>query len=279
LPEIVFNPAGKPKATIVALHGFNDRKAAFNELGTWLAARGYRLVAYDQAGYGARQDRGIWAGTDQLVRDLIYRVRVEKSGAPEVPVWVLGESMGGAVALVAAAKEPEQLDVAGLILSAPAVWGGEAVKPYVRRSLAVLAQVAPDMTLTGGDLGILASDNIPMLIELGQDPLYLRSARVDSLVGIFELMDEAVRVGPDVRLPVTILNGDVDQIILPDIQKEFVQSMPPDTCREVRYPGGWHMLLRDLGRETVFEDVLAVLEGQHPGVPCGPTADMPLPRS
>ncbi|HEX2528061.1 MAG TPA: alpha/beta fold hydrolase [Geminicoccus sp.] len=279
LPEITFDPPGKPKVTIIALHGFNDRKAAFDEVGAWLAARGYRLVAYDQAGYGARQDRGIWPSTDQLVRDLLFRVRVERAGAPDVPVWILGESMGGAVALVAAARLPDELDVEGLILSAPGVWGGDAVKPYVRRPLRALAAVAPDMVFTGGDLGILASDNIPMLIELGKDPLYLRTARADSLIGIFDLMDEAVRDGPSVRLPVTILNGDVDQVILPEIQKEFVASMPSDTCREIRYPGGWHMLLRDLGRETVFKDVLAVLEGQRPGQPCGPRAAGPPPRS
>jgi alpha-beta hydrolase superfamily lysophospholipase len=279
LPEITFQPEGKPKATIIALHGFNDRKAAFLDLGTWLSERGYRLVAYDQAGYGARTDRGYWPGTDQLVRDLLYRVRVEKAGAPDVPVWVLGESMGGAVALVTAGRAPEGFDVQGLILSAPGVWGGQAIKPYVRNPLRILAAVAPDTTLTGGDLNILASDNVPMLIELGKDPLYLREARVDALAGIIGLMDDAVQLGPSVRLPVTILNGDADQIIVPDVQRAFVASMPPETCRKIRYPGGWHLLLRDLGRVTVFQDVLAVLDGERPGQPCGIREDEPPPRS
>jgi acylglycerol lipase len=272
---------GAPRATVIALHGFNDRKAAFDDIGAWLTQRGYRLVAYDQAGYGARPDRGYWPGTDQLVRDLIYRVRVEKARAPDVPVWILGESMGAAVALVAAARAPEQLDVAGLILSAPAVWGGDGIGPLYRLALEGLVTVAPGMVLTGQDLGILASDNIPMLIALGQDPLYLPSARVDAVAGMVALMDEADQAGPHVTLPVTVLNGEADQVIVPEVQRAFVASMPPATCREIRYADGWHLLLRDLNRELVFEDVLAVLEGRRPGRDCGGQARAggPPPRS
>lgn len=281
LPEIVYQPASPSRGTVIALHGFNDRKAAFDDLGSWLAQRDYRLVAYDQAGYGARTDRGYWPGTEQLVRDLVHRVRVARAGDPDRPVWILGESMGAAVAVVAAARAEGELDVAGLILSAPAVWGGDAMGPTYRAALATLAMVAPDMVMTGRNLDILASDNIPMLIELGQDPLYLPGARVDALAGIVALMDEAARLGPRLRLPVTVLNGENDQVIVPQIQQAFVASMPADTCREIRYPAGWHLLLRDLQRETVFQDVLAVLEGERPGQPCGasPTAAAPPPRS
>jgi acylglycerol lipase len=215
------------------------------------------------------------------VRDLIYRVRVEKARAPDVPVWILGESMGAAVALVAAARAPEQLDVAGLILSAPAVWGGDGIGPLYRLALEGLVTVAPGMVLTGQDLGILASDNIPMLIALGQDPLYLPSARVDAVAGMVALMDEADQAGPHVTLPVTVLNGEADQVIVPEVQRAFVASMPPATCREIRYADGWHLLLRDLNRELVFEDVLAVLEGRRPGRDCGGQARAggPPPRS
>lgn len=269
LPEIVAEPLEPPFATVIALHGLNDRKAAFDDLGAWLAKRGVRLVAYDQAGFGARQDRGYWPGTDQLVRELAYRVRVERAKAPSVPVWILGESMGAAVALIAAARAPDGLKVEGLILSAPAVWGGRQMSPAFRLVLATLVTVTPDMVLTGSDLGILASDNIPMLQALGADPLYLHGARIDAIAGMVRLMDEAGRAGPSVTLPVTVLNGDLDQVIVPEVQKAFLADMPAATCKEIRYPAGWHLLLRDLQREVVFEDVLAVLEGEKPGRPCG----------
>ena len=272
-------PSGRPKATVIALHGFNDHKAGFTDIGAWLADRGYKLVAYDQAGYGARPDRGYWPGTDQLVRELVYRVKVEKAGAPDVPVWILGESMGSTVALVAEGRAPEQLDVAGLILGSPGVWGGDQLGRIPRRGLAALASIEPDMVLTGQGLDVLASDNIPMLRALGRDPLYLKGARIDAINGLVDLMDEAVRVGPTLTVPVTILAGENDQIIIPGVQQAFVRSMPAATCREIRYPTGWHLLFRDLGRDVVFQDVLRILEGQRPGQPCGPTADALPPRS
>ena len=279
LPEIRFEPAGPPLATVIALHGFNDRKAAFTQVGEWLAGHGYRLVAYDQAGYGARPDRGFFAGTEQLVRELLFRIRVEHARAPGLPIWVLGESMGGAVTLVAAARAGGDLPVVGLILSAPAVWGGELMGPFYRLALASAMALAPDLILTGRGLNILASDNIPLLRELALDPLYLAGSRIDAINGIVRLMDEADEAGPHVRLPVTILNGEIDQVIVPEVQKAFVARMPAETCREIRYPEGWHLLLRDLQRELVFQDILKVLEGQRPGRPCGVTRDAPPPRS
>ena len=278
LPEIVYAPKGKPKATVIALHGFNDHASSFEWIGDWLAERGYKVVAYDQAGFGARPDRGYWPGADKLVRELVYQVQVEKTGAPDVPVWILGESMGSTVALVAAGRAKGQLDVAGLILGSPGVWGGDQVPGYMRHGLTSLAKIAPDKVLTGSNLDILASDNIPMLRALARDPLYMNGARVDALDGLIKLMDEAVRLGPAIDLPVTILDGDRDQVIVPKIQKAFVRAMPAATCRAIRYPNGWHLLMRDLDRQVVYQDVLHVLEGERPGVPCGPRADEPPPR-
>lgn len=269
-PTVTYEPDGPVLGTVVALHGFNDRKAAFDELGQWLKQRGWRLVAYDQAGFGARPDRGYWAGPDKLADDLLYVTRVQAARHPGQPVWILGESLGAAVAIHAAATHGDRLPAAGLILSAPAVWGGDALNPIYRLVLAGTAALFPDMVFTGRGLKFQASDNLPMLIALGKDPLYLPYARADTLEGVVQLMDLARREAPDLDRPVLILNGDKDQVIEPKVQKSFVAAMPAATCRQVRYPDGWHLLLRDLQREVVFADILAELDGSRVGVPCGP---------
>ena len=55
---------------IVALHGFNDYRAAFDDFGAFAAARGVLVEAYDQPGFGARPRPGPVAGHDELVAAL-----------------------------------------------------------------------------------------------------------------------------------------------------------------------------------------------------------------
>lgn len=63
LPLSVWRPQGTPRAVVLALHGFNDYRLAFAEVGPFLAARDIATYAYDQRGFGATEQRGIWPGT------------------------------------------------------------------------------------------------------------------------------------------------------------------------------------------------------------------------
>ena len=110
-------------------HGFNDYSNFFNAAATYLAARGIASYSYDQRGFGRAAHRGMWPGTKTLARDLGSAVGALRRRHPGVPLYVLGMSMGGAVALVAmAAPDPPEVD--GLILVAPAVWARETM-PWV----------------------------------------------------------------------------------------------------------------------------------------------------
>ena len=111
---------------------------------------------------------------------------------------------------------------------------------------------------------IVPSDNVPMLIALGKDPLFQKRTRTDTLYGLVDLMDEA-RTAPD-RLtdppPILLLRGLNDQVIPPAPTKAVIASL--GARADVReYPKGYHMLLRDLDGEAVDKDVAAwVLRGR-----------------
>ena len=245
---------------IVALHGFNDYSAAFGEFGRFAAANGVVVEAYDQPGFGAHRERGSWPGTPALVRALDEAVAAAQRRHPGLPVYVLGESMGGAVAL-AALGAPDPPPVAGVILAAPAVWNGADLPAYYRSTLQVLATVAPMLRVSGRHLRRQASDNIPMLRALGRDPLYLRYTRVDAVAGLVELMVEGQEAATSVKVPMLILLGARDQMVPPTASRRFVAALEPEGCAVVTYLDGWHLLLRDNQRERVFADILAWVDG------------------
>ncbi|HEY8255759.1 MAG TPA: alpha/beta fold hydrolase [Rhizomicrobium sp.] len=250
---------GKPRAVIVALHGMNDYSNAFDMPGRIWAKQGITTLAYDQRGFGKNENSGIWAGAATMRGDLDDAVAAARARYPGVPVFALGESMGGAVVLTALGSPPAPA-VDGVILVAPAVWSRGDMPMLYRVALFLGAHVLPNMILPNSAAGrvkkIVASDNIPMLIALGKDPLFQKETRTATLYGLVNLMDEA-RTAPEritAAPPILFLYGANDQII-PKEPTEAVIAGLGDKAKVKRYEHGYHMLLRDLEGESVDRDI------------------------
>ncbi|HRY24029.1 MAG TPA: alpha/beta fold hydrolase [Geminicoccaceae bacterium] len=249
-----------PRAVILALHGFNDYRHAFADFATFAAARGYRVESFDQQGFGANPNRGLWPGSEALARDLARRVAELHRDWPGTPLYVLGESMGAAVAVVALGQG-DLPPVDGVILVSPAVWGDTSFNGFYRLVLEVAAGMAPGWTLTGRGLGVRASDNDEALIAMGRDPMLIKETRLDAIAGLVRLMDEARQDAGKLDVPVLILLGERDEIIPPEAIRSFVGLVDPAVCHAIAYENGWHLLLRDLQAETVWRDILAWIDG------------------
>ena len=264
--------ADEPKAIIVALHGMNDYANAFAMPGAWWAEHGIATYAYDQRGFGRAPQVGLWPGTSALVADLDAMVALVHARYPKLPVYLLGESMGGAVAMAALAR-PDRPQVAGAILAAPAVWGRATMDPGERVALFVGAHSLPWYRLTGEGLHIVPSDNRAMLIALAHDPLVIKETRIDTIWGLVNLMDAAFATSRHLdNTPLLILYGEHDEVIPKEPTLDMIEGLPPDpqhVRRIALYPKGYHMLLRDLEAKTVWQDVLAWIEDPQAPLPSG----------
>jgi acylglycerol lipase len=256
LPLRCWTPEGAPRAVFLALHGFNDYSRAFEVPGGHWAKRGIETCAYDQRGFGAGPHPRIWSDTKTLADDARTAAALLRARRPGVPLFVVGESMGGAVAMVAATEHGLRAD--GLVLVAPALRGRRYLGLVPRASLWLFSRLVPALILTGEGLRIQASDNIPMLRALGADPLVIKGARLDTIRGLVDLMDRAVDAAPRLGTRALVLYGVRDELIPEEPTMDAIRALPRDAGhRAAIYRGGWHLLLRDLGAETVLDDVLA----------------------
>jgi alpha-beta hydrolase superfamily lysophospholipase len=173
----------EPWAVVVGLHGMNDYGEAFSLAAPVWAAEGVTTYAYDQRGFGRSPKRGVWGGTDLMVEDLRTFCRLVREKHPEAMLAVVGESMGGAVAIAAWGSERPP-DADRLILSAPAVWGWDAQPLLYKASLWVGAHTfgawaaSPPRMFTRD---IIACDNIPYLEKLRRDPRMIGRTRIDAV--------------------------------------------------------------------------------------------------
>lgn len=276
LPLLVFAPEN-PKAVVLGLHGFNDYSNTFGSFGPgeFLAGQGIAVYAMDQRGFGGAPGRGLWAGDRRMAEDAAAAAALLRKRHPGLPIYVLGTSMGGAVAMrMMTLPEPPEID--GLILSAPAVWGWQNLNRFYAATLWTAARLAPSATLTGSGLEIWPSDNIDMLRALGRDPQVIKETRIGTLQGLVTLMDEAYKAADRIPVPVLLLYGARDQIVPPHATAAALGLMRAGDVEvtPVCYPAGYHMLLRDKQRETVWRDIAAWIEARGAPLPSG--ADMDL---
>lgn len=280
LPLTTWSPQQAPVAVVLALHGFNDYRASFEAPAGFLAEHGVITYAYDQRGFGETQQRGIWPGSNRMRDDAATVSRMLCERYPDLPFFIIGESMGGAVVMDMMQAYPGScLD--GVILVAPAVWGWRTMPALQRSALRFMAHSFPGYSPTGEGLGVVASDNREMLYEKWLDPLVIKETRIDAIYGLTNMMESALLASGDINRPVFILYGERDEIIPVRATCQMLHTLPPlppPRWRMALYPEGYHMLTRDLQAEVVYEDMLAWLRDQQTPLPSGQEVDLQAPR-
>ena len=253
----------KPQHIVLGVHGFNDYSKSFERLAQHLLAETQATVyAYDQRGFGSNPQPGVWPGSEELINNLRHIAAQLRERHPGLPLTVIGESMGGAVVLIAASETPG-LAADQLILKAPAVWGAQSMPLYQRLSLYTMNLIAPEMSFTGrglSSLGIRPTDDPEVSRDLSRDPLVIKATRVSSLAGVTELMG---RAQTQTNLPsqrTLVLYGLRDKIIPPQPVCDWLNNLNSATPAALKadfivYKEGWHMLTRQLSAREPMEDI------------------------
>lgn len=261
--------APSQKAIVLALHGFNDSRDAWEDSASYFTGEGITLYAPDQRGFGQAPLRGGWAGSRRMIQDAREEIAQLKARYPDTPLYVMGESMGGAIAMCLATRS-DIPEVKGYVLLAPAVWGHKQLGMVPDMILRFVKLVAPNWQLTRRyvPVKIMASDNNESLLRLYFDPLSLHKTRVKALYGLVALMSKAARASAGVRAPMLVLYGDHDQLVPADSMKKAWKKFPA-WVRKDYVPGGYHLLLRDRNRQLVAQDIISWILDPDQMLPSG----------
>jgi acylglycerol lipase len=275
LPYREWLPGGGPPAIVVlALHGIDDSRDAWERPGPLLAAQGIAVIAPDERGFGAATGRGRWPGTATMLSDARAAALAVQDRFPTARLYLAGESMGGAV-LMALAASPLAPPVDGYIFSSPAVWGRREMNLLLRSTLWIADTTVPNMTLTGRGVSVVPTDDAAALRRLSDDPLTLRETRVSAVEGLVDLMDAALAAAGHIREPVLFLYGGHDALVPKRAmaaawRAEMATGYPRQTY--AFYPGGYHLLQRDHEGAVVTQDIAHWLRDPAAPLPSGAEA-------
>jgi acylglycerol lipase len=246
-------PEGPPNGLVLLCHGLGEHSGRYGNVVDALVPDGWAVYGLDHRGHGlsggrrAHLDRyDDWlADYDTFRRHVVAR-------HPGLPVFLLGHSMGGQIALAYALDH--QADLKGLVLSAPAL-ASNAVPKAAVPVLKALARVAPtlrpagiDGTKVSKDPAVVAAYQSDPLVHQGNPTLGLSAA----LFAQFDVLPERAR---GLTLPLLLQHGSLDVLTEPAGTRalEAASGSPDQTVHW--YEGLWHEIYNEPERERPLKDL------------------------
>jgi acylglycerol lipase len=290
-------PEGEARAVIVLVHGASEHSGRYEHVASALVADGYAVYALDHRGHG-RSDgpRAVIDRLDNAVADLDQLVLEARRSRPGSPVYMLGHSMGGTVALAYAIRhQPDDLRaapsgeaggreqddpraapsseaggragrkpegrherLAGLILSGPLAALAAAPAP-LRLVGRLLSAVAPTLPLVAIDASLVSRD--PEVVKAYvSDPLVhhgkLPARTVAELATAIDSFPAAVGA---ITIPTLILYGTADRLCPPAGSLMLGERIGATDKTVKAYEGLYHEILNEPERDEVLADIRAWL--------------------
>jgi alpha-beta hydrolase superfamily lysophospholipase len=255
-------PEDEPRAVVVLAHGLGEHSGRYDWVGNALVARHYALYAIDHRGHGrSAGPRANIGRFDHVVSDFATFAGRAAKQHPGRPLFLLGHSMGGAVAFVSALRLQQAIQ--GLVLSAPALAVDEkAVTSWQRAFAAVLSAVAPNVGVLRLDATAVSRD--PQVVqEYESDPLVHHGGiPARTVVELLSAVRGLATVAPKLQLPTLILHGMADRLV-PLAPTLAVHRAIGSARRTLKlYPGLYHELFNEPERGQVMSDLLGWLDAR-----------------
>ena len=268
LYEQCWLPETDAEAVVILVHGFTEHSGRYAAVAEELNRQGYAVYAPDLRGHGRSQGAPVFVKSfDQYLADLEVFVRSVRRREPDKPLFILGHSMGGAIAAqFTATRQP---DVEGLVLSAPAVRIGKGVFPLLRRAASVVGRWFPRLRMVRMGFGWISRDP-EVVAHFHRDPLVFHG-RFPVRMGA-EILRAAQRVQDDaesIRLPLLILQGTGDRIVDPKGSRRL-HTLAASKDKTIRlYEGLYHDLFHEPERDEVTADLVGWLKQRCPAKVAG----------
>src|SRR5499427_4359435 len=270
-----WQPAGKPRAVMILIHGFNAHSAYFAWPAEQFAARGIACYALDLRGRGKSEGERFYVEKfSDFLGDVDRLVRQARAENPGLPIFVLGHSVGGVIA--SSYVFEHQNEVAGLISESFAYDVG--LPDAAALLLKGISHLAPHLHVYTLKNEIFSRDP-EAVARMNADPLIEKESQpAETSAEVLRAADALTEHFPQFTVPVLILHGTADKATRPAGSERFYRMAGSQDKTLKLYEGGFHDLLNDIDREAVMADIQGWVDARlaRPTALPRPTAKPPV---
>lgn len=247
-----WHPQGSAEAVLIIVHGHGGHSGIFPLMVEYLIEHNYAIYGFDLRGNGRSPgQRGYINSWSEFLIDLKSFVDLVKAKEPDRDLFIIGQSMGGTIALDYILREPSQLK--GLILLAPALELG--VSSWKLLAGKILSGVLPRFSLATGIDFSAASRDPKAVAACKEDPL--RHSRgtarlATELLNTIKWIEAHIA---EIKVPLLILHGGADRVTLPQSSRTFFERLTLADKERQEYPGSYHELHSDINYQEVLRDM------------------------
>jgi lysophospholipase len=243
---------GEAKAVIVIIHGAMEHHRRYGWLIEMWRSSGFHVIMADLPGQGmtSRSRRGHIDSFDEYIIEV--KDWIHAAYRYELPVFVIGHSMGGLIAV--RLLQEERLNIAGLILSSPCLGLVHTPSKFLNMLSYLLNRVLPSLRMDSGISVQMATRNEDIWEADSNDTLYITKVSIrwyrelaDSIKLAFENMEKTQDV------PLLVMQGGDDKIVNKASVKEWFNHAPLSEKRFKEWPKCYHEIFNEPEREDVFE--------------------------
>jgi alpha-beta hydrolase superfamily lysophospholipase len=223
-------PIDDPARLVVLVHGYGEHIGRYEHVAAALNARGSAVVGPDHRGHGRSPgEPALVEDFEPIVDDLRAVVQAARG---DLPVVMVGHSMGGLIATRYAQRFPA--DLAGLVLSAPAIGLGPVLQGWL--------EDPPSDPIDGA---VLSRD--PAVGEAyAADPLVYHGGWKVPTLQAFIAADDAIAAGPGFgALPLLYVHGGDDQLVPAGLAQPVVERLAGEDSELVVVDGARHEVFNE----------------------------------
>jgi acylglycerol lipase len=254
-------PDGEVKAVLLVVHGLGEHCGRYMNVVNEFVPQGYALYGLDHFGHGKSDGgREMVESFDDYLGPLSTYSKMVKEWQPGKPVFLLGHSMGGLIALNHLLEH--QADFKGAIISAPAIKVSDSISPLTISMGKVLSVIAPSAGVLALDITGLSHD--PAVVRAyAEDPLVFHKKTPARLAA--EMLKSMIKVSANldkISLPFIVVQGSQDRLVDPGgATLLYEKAGSADKTIKV-YEGLYHEVHNEPERIQEFKDLGAWLQAR-----------------
>lgn len=233
----------QPKAVLLCVHGLGLNSDSYEDFGKQMQAEGIGAFAVDVRGFGTwmQLEGKSKCDFDSCLSDVENALKVLHTAYPTKPIFVLGESMGGAIALHVVAEHPELVD--GVISCVPSGDRFHKTKNELRVALHLITLRA-NTPIDVGTKVIEDATKDPALRERWMDdPLDRLKLSSKELMQFQRFMNDNHETVKKIdKTPVLFLVGLSDKLVKPEGTVELYNEIPAEDKKLVTIRSAEHLI-------------------------------------